>query len=139
MRIFTRDPAFDAAVAFLREYGLPTILTMDRDVRWVGSATQRDFPSALLQFLHCIGVQPNVLPPHHPELNCYVERYHESYNKECIQVYRPSTLEEVRTVTEHFQQHYNLERPLKAAQLPQSASWRCSSRFTQTSCLANHG
>jgi hypothetical protein len=62
---FHAETAFDAVVQFLREYGLPDLLTMDRDVRWVGSATQRDFPSALLQFLWCVGVQPNVLPPHH--------------------------------------------------------------------------
>jgi hypothetical protein len=51
MRIFMCDPAFDAVVTFLRGSGLPATLTMDRDVRWVGSATQRDFPSALLRFL----------------------------------------------------------------------------------------
>jgi hypothetical protein len=49
---FHAETAFDAVVQFLREYGLPATLTMDRDVRWVGSATQRDFPSALLQFLY---------------------------------------------------------------------------------------
>lgn len=108
---FHAETAFEAVVTFLREYGLPVMLTMDRDVRWVGSATQRDFPSALLQFLYCIGVQPNVLPPHHPELNCYVERYHKTYTKECLEILRPSTFEEVRTVTKLFQQHYNQERP----------------------------
>ncbi len=40
---FHAETAFEAVVQFLREYGLPTLLTMDRDVRWVGSATQRDF------------------------------------------------------------------------------------------------
>src|SRR5258708_33058433 len=66
---FHAETAFDAVVHFLRQYGLPATLTIDRDVRWIGSATQRDFPSALLQFLYSVGVQPNVLPPHHPELN----------------------------------------------------------------------
>jgi transposase InsO family protein len=108
---FHAETAFDAVITFLRAYGLPTTLTMDRDVRWVGSATGRDFPSALLQFLYCIGVQPTVLPPHHPELNCYVERYNKTYKKECLEISRPGTLEEVRTVTQHFQQHYNGERP----------------------------
>jgi transposase InsO family protein len=108
---FHAETAFDAVVTFLREYGLPTMLTMDRDVRWVGSATQRDFPSALLQFLSCIGVQPNVLPPRHPELNCYVERYNKTYAQECLEIAHPTTLEEVRTVTQQFEQHYNHERP----------------------------
>jgi len=44
-------------------------------------------------------------------LNCYVERYNKSYKQECIQISRPGTLEEVRTVTKLFQQHYNFERP----------------------------
>lgn len=108
---FHAETAFDAVVQFLRTYGLPAILTMDRDVRWVGSASQRDFPSALLQFLYCIDVLPNVLPPHHPELNCYVERYHKTYKKECLDIFYPKTVEETRTVTEAFQQHYNQERP----------------------------
>jgi transposase InsO family protein len=108
---FHAETAFDAVVDFLRTYGLPATLTMDRDVRWVGSATQRDFPSAFLQFLYCVGVQPNVLPPHHPELNCYVERYNKTYKKECLEIFHPTTLEEVKSVTEAFQQHYNQERP----------------------------
>src|SRR5262249_14852852 len=65
---FHAETAFLAVVSFLRESGLPETLTFDRDVRFVGSATQRDFPSALIQFLHSVGVQTNVLPPHHPEL-----------------------------------------------------------------------
>jgi transposase InsO family protein len=108
---FHAETAFDAVVTFLRTTGLPVTLTMDRDVRWVGSATQRDFPSALIQFLYCVGVQPNVLPPHHPELNCYVERSNKTYAQECLAIARPTTLEEVRAATEQFEQHYNLERP----------------------------
>jgi hypothetical protein len=40
-----------------------------------------------------------------------VERYHRSYEEECLQVYRPADLESVRTVTATFKQHYNDERP----------------------------
>lgn len=108
---FHAETAFQAVVSFLRRYGLPQQLTFDRDPRWVGSATQRAFPSALCRFLHCVGVQPNVLPPKHPELNCYVERYHRSYKAECLLRERPSTLEEVRAVTEQYVHHYNMERP----------------------------
>jgi hypothetical protein len=62
---FHAETAFETIVQFLRLYGLPEMLTLDRDVRWVGSATQRDFPSALVQFLYCLGVFPNILPPRH--------------------------------------------------------------------------
>src|SRR5689334_11346897 len=40
-----------------------------------------------------------------------VERYHRTYKQECLQISRPSTLEEVRTVTEAFLHHDNEERP----------------------------
>ena len=108
---FHAETAFQAVVAFLRRYGVPPMLTFDRDPRWVGSATTRDFPSALCQFLSCVGVQPNVLPPRHPELNAYVERYNRTYKHECLLIHRPGTLEEVRSVTETFVQHYNTQRP----------------------------
>lgn len=83
-----RHSAFEAVVAFLQRYGLPRMLTFDRDPRWVGSASGRDFPSVLSRFLLCVGVQPNVCPPQHPERNGYVERYHRSFKEECLQVQR---------------------------------------------------
>jgi Integrase core domain len=98
-------------VGFLRRYGCPEVLTFDRDPRWVGGSRTRDFPSALCQFLSCVGVKPHVLPPRHPELNAYVERYHKTYQEECLRVHRPGTLEEVRSVTEDFLHHYNTQRP----------------------------
>jgi transposase InsO family protein len=108
---FHAETALDAVVTFLRTYGLPAMLTFDRDPRWVGSASGRDFPSPFRRFLLCLGIQPNVCPPQRPDKNAFVERYHRSYNQECIQVHRPTTLQEVREVTEQFMQHYNYERP----------------------------
>jgi transposase InsO family protein len=105
------ETALEAVVELFRRYGLPEILTFDRDPRWVGSSTGRDFPSAFCRFLLCLGVQPNICPPHRPDRNAYVERYHRSYNQECLQVHRPSTLQEVREVTEQYMYHYNHERP----------------------------
>jgi hypothetical protein len=94
--------AFLAVVAFLQHTGCPKILTFDRDPRRVGSATARDFPSALCQILLCVGVQPNILPPRRPDLNAYVERYHRTSKEECLQVSGPGTLQEVRTVTKRL-------------------------------------
>jgi hypothetical protein len=44
-------------------------------------------------------------------LNCYVERYNKTYKKECLEIFRPTALEDVKTVTEKFQKHDNEERP----------------------------
>ncbi|GCE51452.1 hypothetical protein KTH_63210 [Thermosporothrix hazakensis] len=47
---FHAPTAFEAGVAFLQRYGLPLMLTCDRDPRWVGSASGRDIPSVLCAF-----------------------------------------------------------------------------------------
>jgi integrase-like protein len=111
MPTFMCDPALEAVIGFLRHYGLPAMLTFDRDPRWVGSASGPEFPSALCRFLHCLNIQPNICPPHRPDKNAFVERSHRSYNQECLQVDRPTTLQEVQEATERFVQHYNTERP----------------------------
>jgi hypothetical protein len=108
------ETAFDAVVAFLQQWGRPKTLTFDRDPRWVGSASGRDFPSALVRFLLCIGVEPNICPPRRPDKNPFVERYHRALGKECLEVLRPGTEEEVREVAAAFFIHYNTERPNQA-------------------------
>jgi len=108
---FRAETAFDAVVAFLRRYGLPSMLTFDRDPRWVGSQSGRDFPSAFRRFLLCLGIEPNVCPPQQPQKQAYVERFHRSYKYECLLIHRPGTLSATVEVTRQYQQHYNWERP----------------------------
>ncbi len=90
------------------------MLTFDNDPRLVGSPSGRDFPSALVRFLWCLGVTPNVIPPHRPDKNAYVERFHRSLGQECLQPHRPTTLSQVSELTEAFFSHYNAERPNQA-------------------------
>ncbi len=108
------ETAFDAVLTFLRQYGRPKKLTFDRDPRWVGSASGRDFPSALVRFLLCLGIEPHVCPPHHPQANAFVERYHRAFNEECLQFAKPGTEAAVREATEAYLVHYNTERPNQA-------------------------
>jgi transposase InsO family protein len=111
---FHAQTVMSAVIHFLQQYGVPYKMTFDRDPRFVGGATGRDFPSPLVRFLLCLGIQPNVCPPHRPDKNAFVERYHRTYNQECVQVHRPQTLEQVREITEAFLVHYNTERPNQA-------------------------
>ena len=59
------------------------------------------------------------------------ERVHRTYGHECLHVHQPASLQEVREGTFAFLQHYNDERPQKAAGLWQCASAGCFSDFTQ--------
>ena len=108
---FHEQTALEAVIAFLRQYGRPRQMTFDRDPRWVGGVSGRDFPSPLRRLLLCLGIRPHVCPPHRPDKNAFVERYHRTYGQECLHIHHPSTLQEVREVTEAFLQHYNYERP----------------------------
>lgn len=108
---FHEQTAIEAVITFLRQYGRPRQMTFDRDPRWVGGVSGRDFPSPLRRLLLCLGIKPHVCPPHRPDKNAFVERFHRTYGQECLQVHNPSTLQEVREVTETFLQHYNYERP----------------------------
>jgi transposase InsO family protein len=108
---FHEQTALEAVITFLQKSGRPSQMTFDRDPRWVGGVSGRDFPSPLRRLLLCLGITPHICPPHRPDKNAYVERYHRTYGQECLQIHRPSTLQEVREVTEAFLQHYNQERP----------------------------
>jgi hypothetical protein len=44
-------------------------------------------------------------------LNAFVERYHRTFEYECLRLDRPADLEQARTVTAAFARHYNEERP----------------------------
>jgi transposase InsO family protein len=92
---FHEQTAMEAVITFLRQYGCPRQMTFDRDPRWVGSVSGRDFPSPLRRLLLCLGITPHVCPPHRPDRNAYVERYHRTSGQECLQIHRPSTLQEV--------------------------------------------
>src|SRR5260221_820264 len=108
---FTAETTLAEVASLLRTHGRPQQLTFDRDVRFVSSPQGSDYPSALVRFCHCLDVAVHVCDPHQPQQNGFVERYHRSYQEECLSVQRPTSLEQVQAVTAQFQQHYNLERP----------------------------
>jgi hypothetical protein len=108
---FNAETTLAEVASLLCTHGCPKLLTFDRDVRFVSSPHGSDFPSTLVRFCHCLGVAVRICDAHHPQQNGFVERYHRSYQAECLAVQRPATLEEVRAVTEQFAQHYNVQRP----------------------------
>jgi transposase InsO family protein len=87
---FHEQTAIEAVITFLRQYGRPRQMTFDRDPRWVGGVPGRDFPSPLRRLLLCLGIIPAVCPPHRPDKNAYVERYHRTYGQECLHIHQLS-------------------------------------------------
>jgi hypothetical protein len=111
---YTAETSLYAMAELVREQGLPDRVTFDRDARFVGSVQARDFPAPFVRFWLCLGVSVTVCPPHHPQSNGFVERYHRSYTEECLRVERPRTVEDMRTVTAAYREHYNYQRPNQA-------------------------
>jgi transposase InsO family protein len=108
---FTMETALRSVAELVQQDGLPTAITIDRDVRFVGAPRQRDFPSPFVRFWLCLGVAVTVCPPHRPDKNPFVERYHRSFEYECVRIYRPHDLETAMAVTAAYQRFYNDERP----------------------------
>ncbi len=63
---FTAETALAAVAQTLQTHGMPQQLTLDRDSRWVGSPHGSDFPSALVRFCACLGIQMHVCDPRYP-------------------------------------------------------------------------
>ena len=118
---FTAETALRAAADLVQQHGLPKAVTIDRDVRFVGAPQQRDFPSPFVRFWRCLGVAVTICPPRRPDKNPFVERYHRSFEYECLRIYQPHDLETATAVTAAYQRFYNDERPhqgLSCANLP---------------------
>jgi hypothetical protein len=108
---FTMETALRTMAALVQQQGLPTTITIDRDPRFVGAAQQRDFPTPFVRFWLCLGVAVTICPPRRPDNNPFVERYHRSFEYECLRIYRPHNVETATAVTAAYQRFYNDERP----------------------------
>jgi hypothetical protein len=84
---FTAETALEVVAEFLRQYGLPPMLTFDRDPRWVGSASGRDFPSAFVRFRLGLGIQPHICPPQRPDKNELVAYCTPSASLACLWIF----------------------------------------------------
>src|SRR5438105_13110559 len=103
---FTAETALQALALSLAKYGRPQRITLDRDPRWVGSPAGSDFPAALVRFGACLGIEVQVCDPQQPQQNGFVERYHRTYQAECLALDRPADLQQAKAVTAAFMRHY---------------------------------
>jgi len=110
------DKHYTAETALLAIYklfvlnGLPDKLRFDRDTRFVGSWGMDDYPSTLMRFLLCLGVQPDPTPPRRPDLKPFVERSIRTIKYECLWRKRPETPQIASEVLETYRFFYNTER-----------------------------
>jgi hypothetical protein len=111
---YDAESALLAMVDILRTHGCPKRITLDRDPRWVGSSSGKDFPSAMLRFMMAVGIEPVVCPAHRPDKNPFVERYHRNLKYECLLRSCPQDIQTTNEVNQAYAYHYNYERPSQA-------------------------
>src|SRR5260370_21071384 len=73
---FHAETTVEAVAELFVRQGLPQVVRLDRDVRFVSSPSGSDFPSALVRFCECLGGGVLLRGPPHPRQNGFVERDH---------------------------------------------------------------
>ena len=111
---YNAETALRQVANVLLEQGCPDRIRLDRDTRWVGSWTAKDFPSPMLRFLQCVGIEPRICPPQRPDKNPFVERYHRNFKYECQLIETPADLLSTVEVNHRYVRFYNFERPNQA-------------------------
>jgi transposase len=102
--------ALQAVVELLLVAGLPRRLRFDNDTRFVGSWQTDGYPSALMQFLWVVGVEPDVVQPGKPQHKPYVERSIRTLKYELLWLERPKDYLEAGDILEAYRPFFNHER-----------------------------
>jgi transposase InsO family protein len=110
-RGYTAETALEAVARLLRQAGRPSRLRFDRDPRLWGSWTRDSYPSALLCFLRCLGIEDIICPPHRPDLKPVVERTIQTLKYEWLARHSPRTVADALELLTPFVRYYNSERP----------------------------
>ena len=81
---YTAETALLAVAQLLLICRLPNKLRFDNDPRFVGNWRTDGFPSPLMRFLLCLGVEPDLVEPGKPYHKPFVERSIRTLKYECL-------------------------------------------------------
>jgi hypothetical protein len=107
---YNAETALQAVAEMLILIGCPPKLRFDNDPRLVGSMQSDGFPSAFMRFLHCLGIEPDIVPPGRPQDKPYVERAIRTVKHECLYAEPVEDWLAARGQLESFRWFYNHER-----------------------------
>ncbi len=107
---FNAETALLAVAKLLLFNDLPQKLRFDRDSRFLSSWAMDGYPSPLLRFLLCIGVEPDPTPPRRPDLKPFVERSVRTLKYECLWEAQPETPAKADDILREYRYFYNHER-----------------------------
>ena len=107
---YNAETALMAIAGLLSSMGLPPKLRFDNDTRFVGNWLADGYPSPLMRFLICLGVEPDLVEPGKPYHKPFVERSVRTLKHECLWGEHPEDWLEARGILDVYRQFYNQER-----------------------------
>jgi hypothetical protein len=107
---YNAETALLAVARVLLITGLPQKLRFDNDTRFVGSGLTDGYPSPLMRFLLCLGVEPDLVEPGKPYHKPLAERAVRTLKYECLRLQRPEDKLDAAGMLERYRQFYNRER-----------------------------
>lgn len=107
---FNAQTALLAVATLLLLNGLPEKLRFDNDPRFVGNWLTDGYPSPLMRFLLCLGVEPDRVAPGKPQHKPFAERSVRTLKHECLWQKKPADFRVAADLLERFQYFYNHQR-----------------------------
>jgi transposase InsO family protein len=90
--------------------GMPQKLRFDNDTRFVGNWLSDGYPSPLMRFLLCMGVEPDLVEPGKPYHKPFAERSVRTLKHECLWVERPGDWLDAAAILQVYRHFYNHDR-----------------------------
>ena len=107
---YNAETALLAVATLLIAVGLPHKLRFDNDTRFVGNWLSDGYPSPLMRFLLCLGVEPDLVEPGKPQHKPFVERSVRTLKYECLWLDPPKDWLDAAGILDVYRQFYNHER-----------------------------
>jgi hypothetical protein len=107
---YNAETALLAVATLLLVTGLPQKLRFDNDTRFVGTALTDGYPSPLMRFLLCLGVEPDRVEPGKPYHKPFAERSVRTLKYECLGNAAPHDHLEAADILDSYRHFYNHER-----------------------------
>lgn len=107
---YNAETALMAVAHLLSTIGLALKLRFDNDPRFVGNWLTDGYPSPLMRFLICLGVEPHVIEPGKPYHKPFVERSVRTLKHECLWAAHPEDWLDAMGILDVYRQFYNHDR-----------------------------
>lgn len=107
---YNAETALMAVATLLMVVGLPQKLRFDNDTRFVGTALSDGYPSPLMRFLLCLGVEPDRVEPGKPYHKPFAERSVRTLKHECLWIEPPRDYLDAADILDVYRNFYNHDR-----------------------------